>query len=76
VVKTTGYIEIPHTKAKNIACGFNRRTQRISIAMITLSRINLLKTYSPWLKPRAILKYHAKKAKTIACGLTIGRQYK
>jgi hypothetical protein len=25
VVKTTGYIEIPHTKAKNIACGFNRR---------------------------------------------------
>jgi hypothetical protein len=46
VVKTTGYIEIPHTKAKNIACGFNRRTQRISIAMITLSRIDLLKHIS------------------------------
>jgi hypothetical protein len=41
VVKTTGYIEIPHTKAKNIACGFNRRRQRIFIAIIRFAGLTL-----------------------------------
>jgi len=74
VVKTTGHIEIPPTKAKNIACGFNRRTQRISIAIMHFAGLTF-KTHLPWLKPRAILNT-TQKAKTIACGLNIGRQYK
>jgi hypothetical protein len=61
VVKTTGYIEIPHTKAKNITCGVNRRTQRISIAMITLSRIDLLKHISRGFNHGLYLKIHTQK---------------
>ena len=74
MVKITGYIEMPHTKAKNIACGFNRKRQRIFVTIIRFTELTF-KTHLPWLKPRAILNT-TQKAKTIACGLNIGRQYK
>ena len=51
-----GYIEIPQTKS-NIACGFNRW----DATDVRNNNPSPVMACSPWLKPRAILKYDAQK---------------
>jgi len=38
-LKPRAILKIPHTKAKNITCGFNHRTQRISITIIRFTEL-------------------------------------
>jgi hypothetical protein len=52
-----------HTQKQNIACGFNRRTQRISITIIRFAEIDIYNNTSPVVETTSYIENTTHKAK-------------
>jgi hypothetical protein len=63
VFKTTGYIENTTHKKQNIACGFNRRTQRISATILNPERLMGIDTF-PGVETTGYIENTTHKSKT------------
>jgi len=61
-LKPRAILKIPYAK-QNIACGFNRRTQRISITIISFAEIDIYNNTSPVVETTGYIENTTRKAK-------------